>query len=124
VRITEKYLISFLVLSNFFKNKHLDDYSRGSELILNTVPYLTVPYRTVPYRTVPHRTVPYRTVPYRTVPYRTVPYRFPFEHFSRSRSLSARRTVFFCLKFAVFPLKKSEARTVPYLKLRPFKRFD
>jgi hypothetical protein len=44
--------------------------------------------------------------------YRTVPYRFPLQFLSRSRSLSARRTV--------FPVKKSKARTVPYLKLRPF----
>jgi hypothetical protein len=45
--------------------------------------------------TTPYRTVPYRTVPHRTVPYRTVPYRFPLQLLSRSRSLSARRTVFF-----------------------------
>jgi hypothetical protein len=30
-----------------------------------------------------------------TTPYRTVPYRFPLQFLSRSRSLSARRTVFF-----------------------------
>ena len=51
-----------------------------------------------------------------TTPYRTVPYRFPLQFFSRSRSLSARRTVFFCPKFSVFLLKKSKAQTVPYLK--------
>jgi hypothetical protein len=44
------------------------------------------------------------------IPYRTVSYHFPLEYLSRSRSLSARRTVFFCLKFPVFPLKKSKAR--------------
>jgi hypothetical protein len=33
-------------------------------------------------------------IPYRSVPYRTVPYRFPLQFLSRSRSLSARRTVF------------------------------
>jgi hypothetical protein len=38
-------------------------------------------------------TTPYRSVPYRSVPYRTVPYRFPLQFLSRSRSLSARRTV-------------------------------
>ena len=31
---------------------------------------------------------------------------------------------FFLPKFSVFPLEKSKARTVPYLKLRPFLRFD
>jgi hypothetical protein len=115
------------LISSFITDPSL--YSRESDFIHNTVPYRTVPYRTVPYRTVPYRTVPYRTVPYRTVLYRTVlyrtvPYRFPLQFLSRSRSLSARRTVFFCLKFTVFPLKKSKARTVPYLKLRPFERFD
>jgi hypothetical protein len=33
-------------------------------------------------------------IPYRSVAYRTVPYRFPLQFLSRSRSLSARRTVF------------------------------
>jgi hypothetical protein len=55
-------------------------YSRESDFIHNTVPY---------------RSVPYRSVPYRTVAYRTVPYRFPLQFLSRSRSLSARRTVFY-----------------------------
>jgi hypothetical protein len=88
-----------------------------------TVPYRTVPYRTVPYRTVPYRTVPYRTVPYRTVPYRTVPYRtLPFSvTIFITLAVSKREAYrFFCLKFSVFPLKKSKARTVLYLKLRPF----
>jgi hypothetical protein len=100
-------------------------YSRSSEFILNTVPYLSVPYGTVPYRAVPCRIVPYRavkyptvphpivpyrtvlyrtvpylsvpypTVPYRSVPYRSVPYRSPLEFFLRSRSPSAKRTVLF-----------------------------
>jgi hypothetical protein len=79
-----------------------------------TVPYRTVPYRTVPYRTVPlpYRTVPYRTVPYPTVPYRTVTYRFPLQFLSRSRSLSARRTVFLP-KILRFSAEKSQKRE-PY----------
>jgi hypothetical protein len=61
---------------------------------LSPIPYRSVPYRTVAYRTVAYRTVAYRTGPYRTVPYRTVPYRFPLQFLSRSRSLSAKRSVF------------------------------
>jgi hypothetical protein len=67
-------------------------YSRGSEFILNTVPY-------------------------RNVAYRTVPYRFPLEHYSRSQSLSARRTVFLP-KIHSFSAKKvtSANRTVFQIK--------
>jgi hypothetical protein len=35
------------------------------------------------------------SIPYRTVAYRSVQYRIPLQFLSRSRSLSARRTVFF-----------------------------
>jgi hypothetical protein len=79
-----------------------------------TVPYRTLPYRTVSYRTVSYRTVSYRIVPYRIVPYRTLPFSVRIFFTLAVSKREAYR--FFCLKLTVFPLKKSKARTVPYLK--------
>jgi hypothetical protein len=53
-----------------------------------------------------------------SIPYRTVP--FSVRAFFTLAASKREAYRFFCLKFTVFPLKKSKARTVPYLKLRPF----
>ena len=54
------------------------------------------------------------TTPYRTVPYRTLPFSVRIFITLAVTLREAYRT--FSLKFSVFPLKKSKARTVPYLK--------
>jgi hypothetical protein len=70
-----------------YREKDYLYYSRGSEFILNTGAY------------------------------RTVPYRFPLEYLSRSRSLSARRTVFLpkILRFSIKKFKSAN-RTVFKIK--------
>jgi hypothetical protein len=103
--VIHRYII---IYREKFKKKYFIRYSRGSEFIPNTVPYHTVAYPTVPYRTLPYPTVPYRTLPFSVRIFITL----------AVSKREAYRT--FSLKFSVFPLIKSKARTVPYLKLRPF----
>ena len=54
-------------------------------------------------------------------PIETVQWPMYYPHMQYGGITTAYR--FFCLKFTVFPLKMSKARTVPYLKLRPFNVF-
>ena len=59
------------------------------------------------------------TIPYRSVPYRTLP--FTVRIFITLAVTKREAYRIFGLKFTViFPLKSQKARTVPYLKLKPF----
>jgi hypothetical protein len=61
-----------------------------------------------------HNTVAYRIVSYRIVAYLTLPFSVTILITLAVSRREAWR--FFCLKFSVFPQKKSKVRTVPYLK--------